>query len=292
MEKIKGNRPNLSASSLRTYSYVLKKLLDQLKMPVKDYEKILDNPRKVLDLLKDQTPQSRKTVLAVLISLFGKTDKTDMFHQQMLMDAQKYNDVLKSQNKTVKQQENWMSWDEITKVYQYLYKKLSPLFKKQTLLKKDILELVDLVMLAVYVLMPPRRSSDFVNMKIKNYNTETDNYVNMKKGELVFNNYKTDKTYGRQVVKMSPKLKTLLKKWMAVNPTDYLLFDTKFNPLTQSRLTVKMNNLFGKNISTSLLRHIYITDVVLKDAPLLREREEIAREMAHSLGTQDQYRVV
>jgi len=288
---IKSNRPNLSSSSLRTYGYVLKKLLGQLDIEEKDFKKILDHPQKVLEILKDQTPQSRKTTLAVLISLFGRNEKTDLFHNQMLRDAQKYNDILKSQNKTTKQTENWMSWAEVQKVYNDLYKHLNPLWKKQKLSKKDLLNLVDLIMLSVYVLIPPRRSTDYVLMKIKNY-TEKDNYLDLKKGEFVFNQYKTAKTYGQNIVKIPTKLKTLLKKWVAVNPTDYLLFDSKMSPLTQSRLTIKLNNIFDKNISSSLLRHIYITDVVLKDAPKITELEKVASQMGHSTSAQAEYRVL
>jgi integrase len=243
-----------------------------------------------LEVLREQTPQTRKTVLAVLISLFGRNDKTDMFNTQMLQDAKKYNEVLKSQQRTDKQEKNWMSWGDVIKTFQYVYKKAYPLFKKTDLRKKDWLELNDLMMLAVYVLIPPRRSSDFVEMKIRNY-TDKDNYVDMKNGELIFNHYKTDKKYGTQSVKMTPKLKTLMKKWIAINPTDYLLFDARGKPLTPSRLTFKMNNVFGKNVSTTLLRHIYITDVVLKDAPKLNDLEDVAQDMGHSVATQATYRV-
>ena len=49
----------------------------------------------------------------------------------------------------------------------------------------------------------------------------------------------------------------------------YLLFDGKGNHITPSQITHRLNNIFGKPISTSLLRHIYLTskfsNVNLKD---------------------------
>jgi integrase len=285
LEKIKTNRPNLSHSSINTYGYIIKKLLKKLNLGENEWEKILQDPKKVMDVLKDESPQSRKSILAVLISLFGKNEKTELFNEQMIIDANTYSQILKSQKKSEKQRANWLSWNEVMATYNNLYKHLSPLLKKDPLTKKDLVKLVDLVMLAVYVLIPPRRSTDYIQMKIRNFDTTKDNYLDLKKGVFVFNNYKTDKTYGRVEVKLSPKLKTLLKKWVGLNPTDYLLFDTKMNPLSSSRLTLKMNNLFDKQISSTMIRHIYITDVVMKDAPSIAERQRVASDMGHDMQT-------
>ena len=291
IEVLKKNRPNLTLSSLKTYSYIIKKLLKKMELEPKDFNKILERTNKVLEVLKNETPQTRKTILAVLISLFGRNEKTEVLHNQMLVDANHYTELLKSQKKTDKQEQNWISWNEIVKTYNDLYKQLSPLLKKKPLQKKDILRLVDLIMLAVYVLIPPRRSSDYIYMKVKNYDPDKDNYLDMKKGIFVFNQYKTSKTYNRQEIKLSPKLKTLLKKWVEINPTDYLLFDSKYQPLSPSRLTIKLNNLFDRQISSSMIRHIFISEVVLKDAPKILERENIAKSMAHSIDQQSVYAV-
>ena len=289
IETLKKNRPNLTHSSLKTYSYIIRKLLGKLQLEPKQVNKILDNPKKVLEILSSETPQTRKTILAVLISLFGRNDKTEAFHNQMLIDANQYSELQKAQRKTDKQEKNWMSWNDIIKIYNDLYKHLSPLLKKNEPTKKDILKLVDLIMLAVYVLIPPRRSADYIHMKIRNYDPEKDNYLDLKKGIFVFNQYKTVKTYNRQEVKLTPKLKQLLKKWVAINPTDYLLFDTKLNPLSPSRLTLKLNDLFDRQISSSMIRHIFISEVVLKDAPKILEREKIAQAMGHDIDTQSIY---
>ncbi len=177
IETLKKNRPNLTHSSLKTYSYIIKKLLGKLQLEPKQVDKILDDPEKILGVLSSETPQTRKTILAVLISLFGRNDKTEKFHNQMLIDANQYSELQKAQRKTDKQEKNWLSWNEIVKTYDNLYKHLSPLLKKNKPTKKDILKLVDLIMLAVYVLIPPRRSADYIHMKIRNYDPEKDNYL-------------------------------------------------------------------------------------------------------------------
>ena len=78
---------------------------------------------------------------------------------------------------------------------------------------------------------------------------------------MVFNSYKTAKTYGRQEVDIPTALKTILNKWIKVNPTDYLLFDTNYKPLSSVKLNQRLNKLFyGKKISVNMLRHIFLTD--------------------------------
>jgi len=121
-------------------------------------------------------------------------------------------------------------------------------------------------------------------MRLKGINPKTDNYI--KKDTFVFNNFKTKKSFGSQEVKINPVLLKYLKLWLKVNPTEFLLFDTKFNSLSQPQMTFRLNSIFGKKISVNLLRHIYITDELGEDIQNLNEK---ARDMGHSTATQATY---
>lgn len=288
-EQLKTNKPDLSHTSLKTYGYILKRLLKKLDIPIEDYKQLVNKQDEILKVLENDTPQSRKTVLAVLVSLFTPI-KTDKLRIKMLEDANLYNSKLREQKKTEKQEKNWMSWEQVQQVYADVYKELGPLIRKKNPTQRDILRLVDLILLAVFVLIPPRRSQDFTEMKIKNYNIDEDNYFDSKRNVFVFNRYKTKGTYGSQTVKIPSNLLLLLKKWIKINPTDYLLFDTKKGKLTQSRLTIKLNSIFDKNVSTSMLRHIFLSSK-FGDAPTLKERDLIAKDMGHSVETQEFYTV-
>lgn len=57
-EALQNNRPNLSASSLKTYSSVLRNL--QKNMGGKGIEWFSENDDDILDYLKDKTPQTKK----------------------------------------------------------------------------------------------------------------------------------------------------------------------------------------------------------------------------------------
>jgi hypothetical protein len=106
--------------------------------------------------------------------------------------------------------------------------------------------------------IPPRRSKDFCDFKIKNVDTAKDNY--MDKNKLFFNSYKTQKYYGRQDLDIPVPLKNIIRKWITINPTEYLLFDSNGNPLTAVKLNQRLNKLFGKKASVNALRHTYLTD--------------------------------
>jgi hypothetical protein len=82
----------------------------------------------------------------------------------------------------------------------------------------------------------------------------------LEKGVMKFNSYKTAKCYGTQSVSIPKPLQSILNKWIKVNPTDWLLFDSNQNPLTAVKLNQRLNKLFdGKKISVNALRHSYLT---------------------------------
>jgi hypothetical protein len=63
--------------------------------------------------------------------------------------------------------------------------------------------------------VPPRRSKDIVDWKIKNINKEKDNYL--EKNKIYYKSYKTAKTYGQQIVEIPTALKSILNKWLKLN---------------------------------------------------------------------------
>ena len=113
----------------------------------------------------------------------------------------------------------------------------------------------------------------------------------MDKRKFVFNQYKTAKKYNQQTVDIPQRLRNIILRWESKHDNDYLLFDENGSPLSPPRLTLKLNRIFGgKKISVNMLRHIFITDTVLDNAPALRKLEEVAENMGHSTDQQSLYR--
>jgi hypothetical protein len=94
-------------------------------------------------------------------------------------------------------------------------------------------------------------------MKIKEIDPAL-NFIDKK--TMVFNSYKTAKSYGKQVLDIPPALLKILKKWISINPTSFLLFDSNKNQLTAVKVTQRMNRIFNGKISTNAMRHSYLTD--------------------------------
>jgi len=285
-ELLKKNKPSISASSLKTYKSLLKSLY------YKDHEKTdemnlawFNKQDHIIDLLKDKAPSSRKTTYAALIAI---ADKHDKYQAALLDDGKTYDKFIKTQTKTEKQAENWKTFEEVKKTYDDMHAKVKPLLNAKELSLADYKKLQDFIILALTsgILIAPRRSMDWTNLKIKNVDRETGNYIH--KNEFVFNKYKTAKFYETQRVPIPKELKTILNKFIKLNPHEYLLTDDKGQQMTNVRLTQKLNRIFDKAISTSMLRHIYLTEQ-LKDVPALEKLEKMAADMGHSVGEALEY---
>jgi site-specific recombinase XerD len=94
------------------------------------------------------------------------------------------------------------------------------------------------------------------------------------------------------MVDCPPGLQEVFALWFPVAKkySDYLLFNSYGDSLTQPRLTKMLNAIFDKNISASMLRHIFISDNVLKDVPKMQELDKIAHDMGHSREEQMLYK--
>lgn len=278
IEIVKKNRPHLNANSLKTYKSILKNIYDKC-YDDKEYKlENFDKDEAVLKHLGDMPYNKRKTVLASLSVLTNNKN----YNIQMLKDIHEFNENEMKQEKTPQQEENMILPEEVEKIFNTLAEHAKIILKKDKLTSSDLNELMKWVMLALTggIFQAPRRSIDFGNMKWRNYDSEKDNYVDIKNGKFVFQNYKTAKQYEKQENEISKPLKVILNKWFKVCDCDYVLFDNKKQPLTSPQMTHRLNEIFGKKISTSMLRHIYATKKF--GGVNLKELAETATEMGNS----------
>ena len=246
--------------------------------------KFFDDDANILESLGSKTPQTRKTVLAALFILTNNK----AYNEQMLKDCKHTNDLYKTQQKSQKQEEGWVSVEQIQQIYDDLFEKVNAMFSKKLLADYQIINnFILLGCLGGVSGISPRRSKDYTEMKIKNFDTKTDNYF--KAGKFYFNIYKTAKDYGEQIIDVkskAPEFYKILNKWVKYNPTDYLLFSSNQQKLTSPQITRMLNKIFGKNTSVDLIRHIYLTE---KYGKIQEEMEETAKDMSHSSNMQALY---
>jgi hypothetical protein len=277
VKQIKENRPKLSDSSIRTYTNILKNIYRDLQGDKEfDHHYFIHEYKKVLEHLESVKFNVRKTILSALVALTEGVVQ-NAYRTQMIADAHQYNAIQKQHTMTDTQRENWISWAEIEDHLEKLKKKTEYIWKEAKPSREEVLLLQKYIILAMYVLLPPRRAMDFCKMKVKGYDKSKDNFY--EKGHFYFRQYKTAKFTGLQIEKVPKTVEMLLRKWIPFHNEDLLFSDYMGNEITSSGMTKILNSVFGKSISVNQLRHIYITE---KSAPLMKQLEETAAAMGHS----------
>ena len=112
------------------------------------------------------------------------------------------------------------------------------------------------------------------------------NYFDLSSKTFYFNNFKTAGTYSTQSVKCSDELFALLTQYIKKHPLKLLagsqiplLCSMDGAPLPRANVITRiLNKVFGKNISVSMLRSIYLTDAFSADQIKMKS-------IAHALGT-------
>ena len=280
-EEIKENRPHLSSSSVKTYISILSNLYKKLNGEG-DIEWFIKENNKILKSLDNKNDQTQKTTLSALFIL------TNLKEYQTVMNTimKKVNNDYKNQKMNEKQKDNWISINEIKEKYDALSVDANLMLNKKKILNENIMMEFLLMSFLGGVVIPPRRSLDYSEMKIRNYDVKTDNYY--KANKFYFNKYKTFKTYGLQILDVPKEFNKVLKKWIKINTNDYIIYSSNGNKLSCPQITRTLNKIFGKKISTSMLRHIYLTDVY-KDIPKINKMENLADQMGHSVSTAMEY---
>ena len=151
------------------------------------------------------------------------------------------------------------------------------------------------MILGLYYLQPPRRL-DYINMIVTDELEPADkdhNYlvVRPKMMKMIFNTYKTSRTYGQQVFKVEKDLREILKENVKVG--EYLLMNhTSGKPYTEaqfsqylSRLT---NRLVKKEASATAFRHAFIAHF-LSTNPTTDQRKAVSLMMGHNVAEQLEY---
>lgn len=278
--------PDVKPSSLKTFVSNLSNLYKN-NAPSGDLG--LDwflNENEIMNIISSRPLSSQKNIIASILRIFPDADT----YREIMYDiGEQLKTNLAKNEKTEKQEAGWKSPEELKEIYDKLEIKAKPILKSKTPLSGTVLaELSDFILFAISsgLFMPPRRSTDIMELKIRDYDTKTDNYIH--RGYFIFNKYKTADVYGKTKIAIPKPLKTILSKYIKLNPHTHLLVNNSGGVLTQPRITQKLNDIIGSKTSTSMLRHIYLSSVY-KDTPALEDLNQIAKDMGHSVATAMEY---
>lgn len=281
---LRKKRDTLSNSSINTYSSILRSLYKKVYGEGLIDPKKFEDSKKIIAFLKDVPPNKRKTILSALVII---TDKKE-YRELMMNDIEEYKKTISKQEKSEAQEENWVSKEEIEAKYKELEKIALPLMKKDSLTNAELQKVQNFVILALLggIHVVPRRSKDYVDFKIRNIDKSKDNYMSEDGKNLVFNSYKTAKAYGEQKLKLPTKLRNILKRWIQLNPHDYLLIDSSGNPLGGEgrsangsvKLNQRMEKIFGKKAGVNIMRHSTLSE---KYQDLISKKSNLSKDLAN-----------
>jgi len=278
-KRLKEKRPELSAGTLRTYVSLLNALHRRV-FGDDDFDiDNFDDWESVKEDLDKKPLNSRKTVLSALYVL----TELPKYNELMRKGIDDYNTDTNKREMNDKQKSAFKTQEEIREIFDDYQKKANLLYKKQNRNVRDVQEIQDFIILALCsgVLIAPRRSLDYTKFKIANLDDDSNYFRDGK--EFVFRTYKTSQIKGEQVVPVPPELRRILKKWLLINPTDYLLHDVYGNPLNSTKLTQRLNRIFGGNFSINGLRHSYLSN---KYQDTIKMEEEMKRDF-EAMGSSD-----
>jgi hypothetical protein len=273
---LKQQRPNLSDNSIRTYTSTLltlyRKAFGDKPMTLTDFE----DSKRILEVLKDIPPNRRKSILSALTVLTNMDD----YRTLMRKDITSYEDDIAKQEKTDSQKASWVTQDEVQHTFQKLQQDASVLFKKPNKTPADLQAIQNYFIMMLYSQLPVRRSLDYCMFRIRG-DFDKKVYNHLDKNKLVFVTYKGSEKKGKQTLDCPKPVMAVLKKWIAINPTECLLFDTKGHALTPVTLNQRLNRIFGKKASINALRHSFLTE---KYADVMRANKDMDKTM-HEMGS-------
>ena len=272
-EQLKIKRPSLSENSLTTYASILKNVYKN----VFDSDDIdinkFNETEKILDVIKSIEPKKRKTILSALMIITNDKKKfkeisveippvkieepsIDAGHNAsptsiMIEELPKIEEPPKTEEPKVELDTSFQTY--IKEVYDNLKNDAELVYKKKVLTTADyqLIQSFVIVSLLGGMFIKPRKSKDYVEFKIKNIDEAKDNYF--EKDKMIFNS--TEK----ENVEVPKPLQSILKKWISINPTEYLLFDTNKNKLSSVKLNQRLNKIFNnKKVSINALIQSFV----------------------------------
>ena len=299
---------NIKPKSLKAYMISLRKIYEAIDDKGLDFDdmkwlkgKYYDEVIEFLETMKLPTRKNYISAIIVALSVHPVENKTILTKYRNHLDgiATEYNNIINSQEKSEKLSKNWTTMEELKKVVSKLKRDIRErgIEKKETWNNKEMELYQKYLVGSLYTDMAPVRN-DYANMdvikfkdydKLKNKNKNYLVLVGNKKRFLSLGAYKTSDVYGVKTIQINPIINKIITKWLQHNKTGFFLINKQKKALSENSLTKLLNKIFestGKSISSTIIRHIYLTQLYGK---VNKEKEETANAMMHSVSTQNDY---
>jgi len=266
---------------------------------------IIMEPEKYIKWIKktyDSLP-TQKSYISAILTIFRYNPefkkKNIKIYEQWYEEFKKIHGeidaILKQNAPTKRQKDAYIPFENIVK-------------KRDELIKGSFERLI----LAFYTYIPPLRCDlnkvriyteknckgiDKQDKHLEDCDSKKENYVllDTKKhtGKLILNEYKTAHSLNKYEKELPKELISELEESLKKYDREYLFVDRKGDPYIANSYTRWVNRilqkLFNTKITVSLIRHAYINTLDFNKLTI-QEKEDIAKDMAHSVDTQARYK--
>ena len=308
-QSIRQHKPNLKDASVKLYLTSIRRAKDingsdDMEF-IKDAKSIDKNLSEYIPLgSKEKTKYTsvRNTLIALTVYL----ESINKEHQYNDI-IQEYKKIINDYNKQYAEEQkdgqlkgrqvaNMIKKEELDTLIKTLDQHVAMYKKKKEIMKLNSRELSDSrAWILFHILKDIPTRLDYDNMKLisqREYNTLkkknelTGNYLVGSRGsyKFSFNDYKTNKIYGENVVEVDKPLKLKINIYLKLN--NYKIGDSIF-PMTRNGmsnlLTKTSNKIINKRVSVQILRKFYISE---KYGGVSQEQIKDAQVMGHDLSVQ------
>lgn len=263
--------------------------------------KFLRNTNKIIDKISGFSIPTQKNYLnSILMVLNDNPEYQKEIDEYQFMFNELFSEIKAFSNthqKTEREEKNWCSLQDLKNVLN-IYKNLNRgIEKRNEITDKEYENLQMYLILALYLLQPPRRLEDYSNMKIiksRNEIQPNQNYLvvisrNIK--YFVIGYYKTREIYGTKEIKVPSKINTILNIFLKFNNYGYLIVNKQKQPMTSNQLGKKISlgimEETGKRVCVNMIRKIFLSENI--DLQEERRKQALAEAMAHNTNTQLTY---
>jgi integrase len=300
----------LSNETIKSYKSRILNLLNEFKLINElnnsvDINYFIDNYNDVIEYLDNNISNTASKISYISSILYlllkfddDKNNKNDnklidnvrLKYQNKIKEFREQINLNKTNEKNENEIKNWVSYNELEKIFNDNYNKYIDIINEKKKVKiNEYYNIQNMVIMSFYILIEPVRSSEIASLKYKNYDINDDNYIDIKKKILVFNEFKTSKTKNQLIIdlKQNKKLINLIKSFILFKNInnfnrDYLFNSNDNTNIDNSQLAKRLNHIIGKNVSSSMIRKIYLSDKYNDTLETINNINKSAKNMMNS----------
>ena len=211
----------------------------------------------------------------------------------MVDSVETIDQIYKSQVKSKKQKENWLSHKKVISFLKEKKQKINDreLFSKTKWSPSERRMTEDLLILAIHSNNPPRLEFSQLVYTKKKVMTNDKNWLFQERGAwfVLINKGKVISKKGAQKIKLGPVVARILNKFKKFLKPEKSVFTTlKGNQITPNAYGKRLRGLFerrfGKSVSANTLRTIFLS-TKYGNLPSLKNMQETSHAMMHDVST-------